>query len=125
MASKTPEKQAPSLGAPCAAFLRTSYKLSFRTGVGLPWSRLSPPFVVAHPFEVTTSHLVICILPRPTPVPKVCSALRHSHPSLALCSAVVLTVYLTPSVLVAPVALSPLRPPSAASCAASGLRTAT
>ena len=50
------------------------------------------------------------------------------NPSLALCRAVVLMVYLVPSFLVAPlaqicasVALSPLLPSSATSCAASGL----
>ena len=62
------------------------------------------------------------------PSPTVSSAWRHSNPSLALCLAVVLTVYLVPSFLVAPlaqicapVALSPLLPSSATSCAASRL----
>ena len=65
------------------------------------------------------------------PSPTVSSASRHSEPSLALCLAVVLTVYLVPSFLVAPlaqicapVALSPLLPSSATSCAASGLGSA-
>ena len=65
------------------------------------------------------------------PSPTVSSALRHSNPSLALCLAVVLTVYLVPSFLVAPlaqicapIALSPLLPSSATSCAASGLESA-
>ena len=65
------------------------------------------------------------------PSQTVSSASRHSNPSLALCLAVVLTVYLVPSFLVAPlaqicapVALSPLLPSSATSCAASGLGSA-
>ena len=65
------------------------------------------------------------------PSPTVSSALRHSNPNLALCLGVVLTAYLVPSFLVAPlaqicapVALSPLLPSSATSCAASGLGSA-
>ena len=62
-----------------------------------------------------------------SPSPTASSASRHSNPSLALCLAVVLTVYLVPSCLVAPlaqicapIALSPLLPSSATSCATSG-----
>ena len=65
------------------------------------------------------------------PSPSVSSASRHSNPSLALCLAVVLTVYLVPSFLVAPlaqicapVAHSPLLPSSTTSCASSGLGSA-
>ena len=65
------------------------------------------------------------------PSPTVSSASRYSHPALALCPAVVLLVYLVPSCPVAPlaqicapVALSPLLPSSATSCAASGLGSA-
>ena len=65
------------------------------------------------------------------PSPTVSSASRHSNPSLALCLAVVLTLYLVPSFLVAPlaqicapVALSPPLPSSATSCADSGLGSA-
>ena len=65
------------------------------------------------------------------PSPTVCSPSRQSNPSLALCLAVVLTAYLVPSFLVAslaqicaPVALSPLLPSSATSCAASRLGSA-
>ena len=65
------------------------------------------------------------------PSPMVWSASRHSNPSLALCLVVVLTVYLVSSFLVAPltqicalVALSPVVPSLATSCAASGLGSA-
>ena len=65
------------------------------------------------------------------PSPTVSSASRHSNRSLALCLAVLLAVYLVPSFLVAPlaqicapVALSPLLPSSAISCAASRLESA-
>ena len=109
----TPEKQVPSLGAPCSAFFRVSHPLSFRILVGLPWSW-------AFPLHVW-----------PLPSQTVSSASRHSNPSLALCLAVVLTVYLVTSFLVAPlaqicapVALSPLLPSLATSCAASGLGSA-
>ena len=61
------------------------------------------------------------------PSPMGSSALSHSNPSLALCLAVVLTVYLVPSFLVAslaqicaPVALTPVVPSWATSCAVSG-----
>ena len=98
---------------PCLAFLRVSHPLSLRILVGLPWWRPAP-FICGHP-----------------PPPTVSSASRHSPPSLALCLAVVLTVYLVPSFLVAsvaqicaPVALGPLRPSSATTCAASGLGSA-
>ena len=59
------------------------------------------------------------------------SALRHSNPSLALCHAVVLTIYLLPSFLVDPLAkictlvpLSRVVSSLATSCAASGLGSA-
>ena len=62
------------------------------------------------------------------PSPTVSSASRHSNHSLVLCIALVLAVYLVSSFLVAPlaqicapVALSPLLPSSATSCAASML----
>ena len=76
---------------------------------------------------VKASPLHLWSLPSPT----VSSASRYSHPALALCPAVVLLVYLVPSCPVAPlaqicapVALSPLLPSSATSCAASGLESA-
>ena len=63
--------------------------------------------------------------------PTVSSASRYSNPALALCPAVLLLVYLVPSrpvaplaQICAPVALSPLLPSSATSCAASGLGSA-
>ena len=65
------------------------------------------------------------------PSPTVSNSSRHSNPSLALRPAVVLTVYLVPSFLVAPleqicapVALRPLLPSSATSCAVSWLGSA-
>ena len=98
---------------------------------GCPGQGFPPPFVVTHPLRLPPVIQSSAYLPLPLPSPRVSSASRHSNPSLALCLAVVLTVYLIPSFLVAPlaqicapVALSPLLPSSATSCAASGLGSA-
>ena len=98
---------------------------------GCPGQGFPPPFVVTHPLRLPPVIQSSAYLPLPLPSPRVSSASRHSNPSLALCLAVVLTVYLVPSFLVAPlaqicapVALSPLLPSSATSCAASGLGSA-
>ena len=108
----------------------TNYPSGF--GRGCPYQGFPPPFVVAQPLRLPPAIQSSAYLLLPLPSPRCSGASRHSRRSFALCLAVVLTVYLVPSVLVAPfaqtcplVAPSPLPPSSAASCAGSGLGSAT